>query len=516
MTTPESDPPPAEAVDKDRQGLARNAVVNTLGVIAKALHPVFYVLVTRLFGTEVFGVFLLANSLIELSISFTLSGVQDGVLLFASRHRVDGKEAPPVVYQTMANAMALVGLLTVGIIGAAWTVGPQLIPMRFPQPQLADAVRIMVLALPAIAIPQFIVSATKSLMIMKYDVIYIHTLRPLLLIAFAVLFHAFDPSVLGLAKAYVTSNAVVLVLSIRVFRRHFSVSALGRALVGLRWQRELIAFAIPQNLNLTLTYFMASIGTLFLGAAGVEASRIAFYGTAAEIVRNLRQIRLVFSTAFSPVISRLFGRQEIAELEHQYAAVTRWVIILAFPMAFVILAAKTPLLGLFHPSYMSMDATFMLMLMVGAIVACIFGFTSNLIAMTGHSGWNLYNAMASATVSVILNAVLIPRYGLFGAAAATTLTTMFDLTIKTLESHFWLGVKLRWALVWRPLAAGVIACGIYGAVVASSAGDPAGGPGAAAVALIAFVVGALAFGVDPGDRALATRMLRRRRQKERS
>ncbi len=39
-----------------------------------------------MYGPVVAGVYVIANDLIEMSISFTLSGVQDGLLMFASRH----------------------------------------------------------------------------------------------------------------------------------------------------------------------------------------------------------------------------------------------------------------------------------------------------------------------------------------------------------------------------------------------------------------------------------------------
>ncbi len=57
----------------------------------------------------------------------------------------------------------------------------------------------------------------------------------------------------------------------------------------------------------------------------------------------------------------------------------------------------------------------MVILALAAFVACAFGLAANIVVMTGHSKWNLYNGLAVAAVSLALNALLIPSWGIYGA-----------------------------------------------------------------------------------------------------
>ena len=66
-------------------------------------------------------------------------------------------------------------------------------------------------------------------------------------------------------------------------------------------------------------------------------------------------------------------------------------------------------------------AVLMLWLLVPPILSCSVGLAGNIIVMTGHSTWNLINSVSVALLNVIFNYLLIPQYGLLGAAYATAL-----------------------------------------------------------------------------------------------
>ena len=115
---------------------------------------------------------------------------------------------------------------------------------------------------------------------------------------------------------------------------------------------------------------------------------------------------------------------------------------------------RQDLLRIFHSSYTS-DATFMLLLLVPALLNCSIGLAGNLIAMTGHSLWNLANSMAIAGVGLIFNALLIPRYGVLGAAGASALAGTLIYFLVLLEARLVLGTTLAWKGNYKPLLAAV-------------------------------------------------------------
>ncbi len=497
--------------DELKTKVAKGTAVNFIGVLAKFLHPIFFLAMTRVYGPGIMGVYLLANSIVELSISFTFSGFQVGVLMFSSRH-VHSQEQQGLVYRVMAAAVTIALGLTGLAIVLAFTVAPGLIAAKYAGREgLTQAVQIMALALPFLAIPQIVVAGTKSLMIMKWDVILLGTLRPGLLLAFSVAMFFFDPSVTGLAWAFLASNVAVTAVALWAFTRHFDLRRLLAAYRPLRIHRPLIVFAIPQSLNSTLIFFTSSIAVLLLGAWDeAQVALIAFFATGADLVRQIKQARIAFSRAFMPVISRLHAEGRLDELRDQFSMISRWVITVNIPLLLLVLAVKEPLLLVFHETYV-WDSGFMYFLAASTFLGGLLGLANNVVSMTGHSSLNLLNSLVVGGVAFALNWLLIPIWGLYGAGLATAVAASTNILLATLEIWVLYRIALRPRAVLRPILAG--AAGVGGFLLVSLL--PLDGfmvNVARAVASIGAYGGVLyALGIEAQDREVLRGMFRKKR-----
>ena len=439
--------------------LRRGVGVNFLGIGAKALHPALFVLVTRAYGPEVFGVYLLAHTMIELLIGFTLSGVQDGVLLFASRHG-HKKETRPRMYAAFADAVIVTGLLWLAIMGVYLYSGRAFLAFAFPQAGVVHAMDWMLPALPLVALPRFVAAATKSKMVMHYDALIAGVLEPSLIIALALPIRFVRSDVSGPAIAYFWGHVLLTIIALLIYTKGFKLAPVWRAAKRKVVDTEFLKFAIPQNLNLTLAYFMSGVGVLFLGATGASAYKLAVYGTGAEIVRNLKQIRLGFSQALAPAIARLHAESRMEELGRHLTRSTRIVLLAAVPATLLVVGFQEPLLKIFHESYAT-NTPFMDVLALGALSACVLGLAANVIAMTGHSGWNLWIGVGTGIAVIGLNVWLVPPYGVMGAAAATALATAGSIVVRNVVAHIMIGSKLDWLSLAPGLIATVAAIGVY-------------------------------------------------------
>lgn len=444
-------PPPPPLTDSHR-AIARGAGVNILGTVGKALTPVFFILVTRLYGPHDMGIFYLAFVFLDsLVASLIVSGFNDGVLIYASQW-ADKPDREEEFYRILANGLVITLsvagalLLLVHFGGLGWVLA------RFKQPQIAESVRVMAWALPFICIPIVVVAATKSLMIMKWDALMYGFFKPALLIIATLGFRLFDAGLPGLWRGYVLTHIALTGIALYIFQRHFSFRKLFRQIRRFRYYPPLVHFAVPQNLNMTFNSFINNLDVMMLSAFGVSPELIGFYGMGAQIVINLRQVRLVFSGAYAPVISRLWAERNREEMNRSFSTVFRWTTTFAFPVALLILVFRQDLLRVFHSSYTG-DSTFMILLLIPALLNCSIGLAGNLMAMTGHSLWNLTNSLAIAGASVLFNALLIPRYGILGAAGASALAGTLIYSLVLLEARFVVGAALAWKRIYKPLLA---------------------------------------------------------------
>ena len=80
MMRTDADPPRGESepsLDREVRGdVQRGAVVNGLGLLGKVAGPAFLLVVTRLYGAEVFGVFVTASSLVEIAVALLSVAVE--------------------------------------------------------------------------------------------------------------------------------------------------------------------------------------------------------------------------------------------------------------------------------------------------------------------------------------------------------------------------------------------------------------------------------------------------------
>lgn len=101
------------------------------------------------------------------------------------------------------------------------------------------------------------------------------------------------------------------------------------------------------------------------------------------------------------------------------------------------------LLALFDPSFTDAFATLMV-LAVAELLTCLTGTAGSLLIMTGHQAVATRIEAAVAAVAVVASALLIPAYGMLGAASATLVTSGFRNSVLAL-------------IVWRRLR---IRCGV--------------------------------------------------------
>jgi O-antigen/teichoic acid export membrane protein len=464
MSEPQRNPNVAQS--RYMRQLTRGAAVNTLGLVGKALDPIFLLVVTWLFGPAVVGVYLLALFLIEVAATLSTAGLVDATTVFGSRMATgdDGEyETSDEVHQMLGLAFGLAMVASLATVAVAYLGADLLVSTLYPEmPELVPALELFSWSIPALALARLSVAGTKARMRMEYDALIFGLARPLLILGFGVLAWWLGAGLQGLVAAFVTAHYVLALLGIAALARHFEVKRVWRSLGRFAGTRSLLAFAIPQNLNMTVNRYLARIDVIMLGALGHQAPELAFYGTAALIAGNLRQIRLVFGTAMLPVATRHHRDGDRPALQDTLTRLTRWTASIVVPVVLVLVIMRGDVLRLFHGSYTS-DSTFMVLLLGGALVGCVLGLAGNTLVSTGHTGWTLLNSVLVAVVNTALNLWLIPSLGLTGAALATVTAIVVVSILQIVELRALEGVSIEWRRVAQPLAGlsvGALALGL--------------------------------------------------------
>ena len=132
------------------------------------------------------------------------------------------------------------------------------------------------------------------------------------------------------------------------------------------------------------------------------------------------------------------GRERLAGFARETVAWTFWPSLL---MAVVVLALGRPLLMLFGDGFEA-GYPLLLALVCGVVLRAAVGPAESLLTMSGHQKTCAIVFAATLAVNVALNLVLIPRWGLWGAAVSTALAMAVETLLLALAVHNRLGIVM--------------------------------------------------------------------------
>lgn len=456
----------SQEVEKEVQ---HGAFVNALGLIGKMAGPSFLILVIRLYGPDTYGVYATAYALVEMALAFLSSGFKSAALMYVSRY-ADQEDGRASLYQSLANALVWSLGAAALVIGGTFTLGVWLIPELYEYgDRLLFMIQWMVLALPFMAFERVVIAATQGLKIMKYESFINGGARPVLLLIIAAATWTVFPTVGGLTFTYVLTQALIALIAVYVYHRELEWTALFRSVWHFELQRDMLSFALPQNLNQALERFLTNVDVVMLGMFGVSARLTGFYSAGALVVRELRHIKLVFSSAYAPHIPRLYQAEDRLELGRTLATTSRWIGTLVIPALLGLAVLRTDILQLIEPGFSGREALFMLWLLPIPYLQGSFGLAGNAVVMTGNSQLNLLNSVVTGTTNVLLNVWLIPLFGPVGAAAASSLSNFVKALMEVGEMRFLLKIPIVTRLFYPPHAAGAL-CAIGLALIMNGTG----------------------------------------------
>jgi len=193
-------------------------------------------------------------------------------------------------------------------------------------------------------------------------------------------------------------------------------------------RKELLSFSWPLMFAGMLGLVMGWIDTLMLGYF-LTAKDVGIYRASLATARLLVVVPASFSSIFFPLITELYSKGQIEELKDTNYAVTKWIFMIVFPLVLLMILFSKQILYILYGSAYIAGKLSLCILSLGYLVISIFDPTNQIIKTVGKTKLIMSNTGVGAVLNVILNFLLIPAYGINGAAIATTISL---LTVRTL------------------------------------------------------------------------------------
>ena len=188
-----------------------------------------------------------------------------------------------------------------------------------------------------------------------------------------------------------------------------------------RYSRGLwLRAAMPMLLIGSMYVINGQTDSVMLGILKDNAS-VGIYKVANQGAGLISFVQVAFATALGPIFVTVFAQGDIARLRQIIKQSCRATFALSAVLAVGLVLSSHWFLLMFGPEVLA-GRTALFILMGGQLVNAFTGATAQLLIMTGHDRDTALGVSVSAVVNVVLNAVLIPPYGINGAAIATAIS----------------------------------------------------------------------------------------------
>jgi len=405
----------ADQVTESMGTLARGITVNMIGsgynVTSRML---FNVLIARILGPRQAGVYYLALTVAYLVGVMAVGGLDTTVIRFLARYRVDNNWG--AFRGTLRFALRAVGAF--GILGSICLLfgAPWLATTIFQKPELIVPLRIVASYVPLFAFEAVMLAATQSFKQMKYKVYIEAMLNPTLRILLAGTVYLLGGRVYAVLGAYIFSVLICAILSVIALRRCMPVNL--AAFPPEVHRRELLDYWSPMFGVHVLNFTVLYADTLIL-AHFRSSTEVGLYSVCFRLIVVQGFFLGVVSQIFGPMVSELHHRSELKQLADYSKAITVWAVEVFAPVALVFLVAPREIMSVFGGGFRS-AAPCLMILVVGQVANYVTGPVGLIINMAGWSRLQLVNTSTSLALQVTLAILLIPRWGIYGAAVANS------------------------------------------------------------------------------------------------
>lgn len=170
-------------------------------------------------------------------------------------------------------------------------------------------------------------------------------------------------------------------------------------------------------------FLLMSFDVLFLKKfKGNET--VAFYALAIKLMTLLLVVMNSVNITISPKIAELFFAKKTIELKKTMRDSARLIVAISLPVVVCFCLLSRPLLSLFGQKYLIAREP-LLILMIGQGICSFFGGVQVYMNMTGKQNIFQFILILAVVLNFTLNYILVPLYGMNGAAFSYVLSMFF-------------------------------------------------------------------------------------------
>lgn len=334
-----------------------------------------------------------------------------------------------------ANTLAFISAIIIatgGILLSLYMIRPS-------DPQLFICLCVIMAALPVLALRNIRRASMRGLHQIVLGLCPEMLIAPVLLLVFvgiAVARLGEEFTAVWAVGAYTLATVITLIISASLLDRSlpFNVKTAIPSYQRLDWLKQAWPFMFLESIHVV----NARADVLMLGQLnGLDAAGI--YAPVNRGAQLIIFILMAFNGPLSPTIASLYAEGKRQELQKILSKTARVCLLVSAIATVVLLGFGQQYLTVFGPEFVK-GLSALQIRCVGQLLHALVGLAPMVLSMTGHTRFTAATSLMTAVLNIALNFLLIPRYGINGAAIATTTSILVSGIVNTVWVYVKIGV----------------------------------------------------------------------------
>jgi O-antigen/teichoic acid export membrane protein len=370
--------------------------------------------IARLFGASVVGAFAIATTVVLVLGMLSRLGLDRAIVRFIAAGFARGN--PDIAARQFWIGFWVIILLGSLFAAATFVMADLIAASVFGKPHLAMALRWVAPAVAGASLALYTAESLRGLKRIGEFAFLRYVLVPTLSVPLLFVFVQWiEPSLVPMAS-FLFATAITALTGLLLIARQLPTAA-PLAKAGMV---SMVAIALPMLLSNSMGMIISWTDILMLGRFVTE-EQVGIYSITFKLAFVTAIVLNAVNSISTPKFAEMYAQGHLAELGSIMRQTTRLLFLTAVPVLLVLIILGQSLLGLFGVEFKA-GYSALVILIVGQFISTISGPVGNLLQMTGNERVFLKIVAAAATANVVLNLVLIPSYGIVGAAIASAIT----------------------------------------------------------------------------------------------
>ncbi|MFH1455579.1 MAG: flippase [archaeon] len=400
--------------------MATGAGIIVFGILISKFFTYFYRLVVARIGATEYGLLSLAMAIFGFTAIVSLIGVDMGVLRYVSFFRV--KKDYQKIKGTILGAFKISLILSFLIAFLLFILSDFIAGSFFHKPELAILLKIFAFAVPFQSLRAVFINTAKGFEKVQYEMYTKNIIENVLKVVLTLILLYFGFSVVGAALGYALALFVSMIFAVYfVQKKVFPVFS--SKIKAVYSNKELVNYSWPLLFKELLVVIMLWTDTIMLGHFSTSA-QVGIYNAAVPTAQMSQMIPYAIIVLFLPVASQLFFTNKRKDFENVFKTTTKWIFMLNIILTAGFVLFPQQILSILFGSEYAVGASTLTLLAIGYFIFYLCFTSREILLMVKRTRTVFFVTLFGTLLNVVLNYLLIPVYGIIGAAYATFLSVL--------------------------------------------------------------------------------------------